>query len=518
MIKGNRALAAALAASFLMSGCSTDDVRVDDGFETPGFDDDFAFAARTYAVPADLLKAIAYVETSWQMVDGEAEHEGQHAGAGLFGLSGENLVQGAAAAGIDENDARYTVTGNIAAAAAQLARLAAEQGVTGDDLMTWTPVIAAFAQIPDEEGRAAYVDEVIAVLATGATSTGEDGTLIASISEHAELEVPRARTGERAATDFAGAILRSSPNFNSRGGHGVSLVVVHSCEGSYAGCWGYLRTAAASASAHYVIKENGAEVTQLVRESNRAWHVAADYECSRAGNSQCNKNGVGTNSFSVGIEHAGYASQSTWSTGIIETSAKLTCDITRDHGVPRDRNHVVSHGQLQPWNRTDPGPNWPWSHYMDRVRAHCGEGGGGTGAIIVDSNNANNNQAVAKIELTGTWGSSSSTPGYYGTGYWYANTSQTSAPATFWFHVPAAGTKTVEAWWTSGTNRSTAAPFIGFNAAGTEVGRRTVNQQGSGSQWVTLGTWNFTAGWNKVVLSRWAAEGKVVLADAVRIR
>jgi hypothetical protein len=185
----------------------------------------------------------------------------------------------------------------------------------------------------------------------------------------------------------------------------------------------------------------------------------------------------------------------------------------------RDRNHVVSHGQLQPWNRTDPGPNWPWNHYIDRIRAHCNDGGGSpTGAIIVDSNNANNNQAIAKIELTGTWGSSASTPGYYGTGYWFANTAQASAPATFWFHMSAAGTKTVDAWWTSGTNRSTAAPFIAYNAAGTEVGRRAVNQQGSGSQWVTLGTWNFSAGWNKVVLSRWATEGKVVIADAVRIR
>jgi hypothetical protein len=62
------------------------------------------------------------------------------------------------------------------------------------------------------------------------------------------------------------------------------------------------------------------------------------------------------------------------------------------------------------------------------------------------------------------------------------------------------------------------AVFIGLNANGTEVGRRTVNQQGSGSQWVTLGTWNFSAGWNKVVLSRWGAEGSVVIADAVRVR
>ena len=293
--------------------------------------------------------------------------------------------------------------------------------------------------------------------------------------------------------------------------------MIHSCEGNYAGCWGWLRNPASGASAHYVVKENGSEVTQLVRESGRAWHVSAAYDCSRAGGQQCNKNGVGTNSFSVGIEHAGFASQSSWQNGLIETSAKLTCDITRDHGVPRDRNHIVSHGQLQPWNRTDPGPNWPWNHYIDRVRDHCGGGGGGGGGIIIDSNNANNNTAVAKIELAGAWTSSAGTPGYYGTGYWFAATAAVSQPATFWFHLPAAATKTVDAWWTAGTNRSTAAPFVAFNAGGGEVGRRTVNQQGSGSQWVTLGTWNFSAGWNKVVLSRWTS-GSVVIADAVRVR
>jgi hypothetical protein len=522
MIKGNRAFAAALTASCLMFGCTTEEeVAIDDGHETtPGLDDDFAFAARTYDVPADLLKAISYVETRWQMVAGEDEHEGRTAGAGLFGLSGDNLALGATAANVDEDDARYDADANIAAAAARLSGLAAAHHISGDDMLAWSPVISEFAQITDDDARAAYVDEVIGVLATGATSIAEDGTVVASINPHTELTAPPSPIGERAVTDYPGAILRSSPNYNSRNGYGVSLVVIHSCEGGYAGCWGYLRTSAAQASAHYVVKEDGGEITQLVREANRAWHVAATYDCSRAGNAQCNRNGVSTNNFSVGIEHAGYASQSSWSNGIIETSAKLTCDITRDHAVPRDRNHIVSHGQLQPWNRTDPGPNWPWSHYIDRVRAHCGDGGGGgtTGSIIIDSNNANNNQAVAKIELTGSWGSSSSTPGYYGTGYWFANTAQTSAPATFWFYLPAAGTKTVDAWWTSGTNRSTGAPFIGYNAAGGEVGRRAVNQQGSGSQWVTLGTWNFTAGWNKVVLSRWAAEGHVVIADAVRVR
>ena len=88
--------------------------------------------------------------------------------------------------------------------------------------------------------------------------------------------------------------------------------------------------------------------------------------------------------------------------------------------------------------------------------------------------------------------------------------------ADFWFYLPEDGTRTIDAWWTQGTNRSTSAPFIIENAAGTQLGRVVVNQQVGGGKWNALGTWNFTRGWNRVRLSRWAST--VVIADAVRIR
>jgi hypothetical protein len=383
-------------------------------------------------------------------------------------------------------------------------------------------VIGDFAQNPSDDARRTYVDSVYGVLEAGATLAMEDGSAIATIAPHAELAgyEPLAVGGNLYGTaDYPSGVWRPSPNYNARpSGTDVSLVVIHTCEGNYAGCWGWLVNSAAGASAHYVVNESGSEVSQLVREASRAWHVAAAYECSRAGNQQCSKNGVSTNHFSVGIEHGGFASQASFPAGQIQRSAELTCDITRDQGVVRDRNHIVSHGQLQPWNRTDPGPNWPWSHYIDLVRSECGDGGGGGGALIVDSNNANNDAATGRMELTGTWTSSSSTPGYYGTGYWFANTAPESAPATFWFYSAAAGSKTIDAWWTAGTNRAAAATFVAYNAAGAEVGRKAVDQRSSGSQWVTLGTWTFSAGWNKVALSRWTTAGSVVIADAIRVR
>ena len=50
------------------------------------------------------------------------------------------------------------------------------------------------------------------------------------------------------------------------------------------------------------------------------------------------------------------------------------------------------------------------------------------------------------------------------------------------------------------------------------AGRANLDQRSNGSRWVALGTYEFKAGWNRIALSRWAPDGAVVVADAVRIR
>jgi hypothetical protein len=162
---------------------------------------------------------------------------------------------------------------------------------------------------------------------------------------------------------------------------------------------------------------------------------------------------------------------------------------------------------------------WILEHYYPgSTVVKVGGGGGGETTIIVDSANTNNDAAKARVEFVGAWTSSTATPGYHGTDYRWAATEPTSAPATFWFYLPAAATRTVDAWWVAGTNRSAAATFTIHNAGGAEVGRVAKDQRTSGSQWSTLGTFAFTAGWNRVVLSRWQATGSVVVADAIRVR
>jgi hypothetical protein len=145
--------------------------------------------------------------------------------------------------------------------------------------------------------------------------------------------------------------------------------------------------------------------------------------------------------------------------------------------------------------------------------------GAGSTGLVIDSNNNNNDTTKGYIQVAGTsWVSSTNVAGYYGTGYYASPTAAVSEPATFWFYLPAAATKTIDAWWTAATDRSTTAPFIVWNASGTRLATVNVNQQINGGRWNTLGTWSFTAGWNKVQLSRWTISGYYVIADAIRVR
>ncbi len=497
------------------------------------YDTAFEAAGSEFNVPPALLKSMAYSLTRYEMVESEGDFDEARPSYGLMALTPEVLAEAAALANVEVEAAKREPEANIRAAAAWLSARARTAGLDREQLLAWAPVIGEYAHIEEPEARVAFLrGEVYAALKLGVgrfseelEANGKAQALEAEVGEYAEV-----LQGLTRAPDYGAGVWRPSPNYSSRGGYRPQLVVIHTCEGGYSGCWGWLSNTRAGASAHYVVNTTGSEISQLVRESNRAWHVAADYQCSRNGGQKCGLNGVGTNSISVGIEHAGYASQSSWPAGQIDASARLVCNITKDWGIARDRFHIVGHGQLQPWNRTDPGRNWPWTSYLQKINAACGASPAPTPSpspapapttvptVIVDSNNANNNQARGYVQVSANWKSSSNVRGYYGTGYWYATTAAVSDGAAFFFKLDAAGARTIDAWWTAASDRSTAAAFVAFNSRGERVGTGTVNQSINGGKWNTVGRFNFTAGWNKVVLSRWQNPGKVVIADAVRIR
>jgi N-acetyl-anhydromuramyl-L-alanine amidase AmpD len=314
--------------------------------------------------------------------------------------------------------------------------------------------------------------------------------------------------------DFASAIFRASPNFNSRmSGEGgkIHMVIIHTCEGNYSGCWSWLVSTQSQVSAHYVVNDDGSEVTQTVKEAKRAWQIAATYDCTLNFSHDCQLNGTQSNHFTIGIEHAGFADVTPWQPGMIDKSAQLVCDMSKRWDIPRDWRHIVGHGQLQPANRTDPGTKWPWAVYIGKIQRYCGE-------LVVDDANARNDTTAAKSSASSNWYASSETTGFYASGYRWADSGASDDPLVFSFYLPEGGQKTVEGWWTAGSNRTSAAKYVALNAAGDTLGMATVDQRSNGGDWQRLGQWTFSAGWNRVLLSRQGPAGAVVVGDAVRVK
>lgn len=83
-----------------------------------------------------------------------------------------------------------------------------------------------------------------------------------------------------------------SPNFSERGVP-LDLIVIHDCEGSYAGSINVFLTqnGQRSVSAHLVLNDDGSEATQMVPFAKKAWHA------------------VNFNSRSIGIEMAGFTAK-----------------------------------------------------------------------------------------------------------------------------------------------------------------------------------------------------------------
>jgi N-acetyl-anhydromuramyl-L-alanine amidase AmpD len=470
--------------------------RVSSAAEPPPspFDSAFRAAGAEFHVPPALLTAIGWVETRWQMVEGREEFAGRPPAFGVMALRGTALERGAALAGVTVEVARHDPVANIRVAAALLRVYAIEAG--GD----WDAAAARFSGIDLPEGRAAYTRAVRQAL-------GRAGPAAAAPT------CPPPNPG--GAPDYTAAVWRASPNFDQRAGDStgaIHMVIIHTCESNYASCWSWLVNPVSQVSAHYVVNEDGSEISQLVLEQRRAWHIAALYDCMLNRRHDCWLNDVQSNHFTVGIEHAGFASQSSFPRAQLDASAALVCDMTRDRGIPRDWQHIVGHGQLQPANRTDPGPGWPWISYVHQVQAQCRE-------VVVDDSSQFNDPAVAAAAVPATWLAADTTSDYYGGGYRWAPSQPGAADgAVFSFRVAASGSRALDARWTSGTNRSSQSEYAVITSAGDTLATVAVDQRTGGGSWRTLGTWTFPAGWNRVVLLRRAASGSVVVADAVRVR
>lgn len=174
--------------------------------------------------------------------------------------------------------------------------------------------------------------------------------------------------GEKS-TEYGPAIWNAAPscNYSSRSGTAVSAVTIHTVQGTYAGAISWAQNCASSVSYHYVIRSSDGQVTQMVSEANKAWHVGSE------------------NPYTIGYEHEGYVTQPQWYTNAMyNASAGITRDVCQSgYGINPLRTFsgaatsginvlggctkIKGHQHYPNQSHTDPGINWNWALYYNLV-------------------------------------------------------------------------------------------------------------------------------------------------------
>jgi len=108
-------------------------------------------------------------------------------------------------------------------------------------------------------------------------------------------------------------------------------------------------------SAHLFINRSGA-LTQFVPLHKRAWH---------AGVSEC-LGRVGVNDFSIGIELEG-CDTSSFTEKQYSTLTAVTVALI-DYYPKLNVDKIFGHSDIAPDRKTDPGPNFEWSKYLNQCR------------------------------------------------------------------------------------------------------------------------------------------------------
>jgi N-acetyl-anhydromuramyl-L-alanine amidase AmpD len=135
-------------------------------------------------------------------------------------------------------------------------------------------------------------------------------------------------------TELLPALLwKPSPNFSARRGMRVDLLVLHDCEGGYEGSIRWFGLSESSVSAHYVVREDGGEATQMVDLADNAWHACT------------------FNRRSVGVEMSGFASRG-FDAPLLATTARVFAFLCFHLQIPVRHARggvgpgIASHGDL----------------------------------------------------------------------------------------------------------------------------------------------------------------------------
>ena len=337
-----------------------------------GLEPDAAFdvLAEATGVPADLLAALAWVESGFSELD--PDHAAREPAWGWMALTESEVAAAAPLVGLPPGRIMTEREAGLVAGAALLADIRdqiAPQAHPAQLERAWWDVVTAASGLGTRWLNDQFASEVFAVVQRGLVAPTEDlehehvvipATELAWLQD-VEVAIPPGGDSNdfSGGADYPGAArFVASPHHSSRSAS-IRKIVIHTTEGSYGSAVSWFQNPSSNVSAHYVVRKSDGEVTQMVRNTRKAWHA------------------YGGNNDSIGIEHEGAAaSPSTWTPQILESSARLSAWLSNTYNIPVNRSSFIGHHEVpgsEGW-RTDPGPHFPWTQYLNMVT--CFKGGG----------------------------------------------------------------------------------------------------------------------------------------------
>lgn len=361
------------------------------------------------SIPVGLLESIAYTNTRMHHVKPGpiANCSGLPQYYGVMGLVEDgggyfknNLQMVASLSGYSVTDIKNSPRINILAYAKAYSKMQKEKDMDSRGVEEQQNVMGDLSELPNdgsvinEYARDQQFYSVLKQVETYSRDDkgfdyakifGEDKVAVLtakSVNTNGEMVVAEdgsIYTGERnadgctpgkAGPDYKGAIWSpANPrNYGSRGGEKPKYITIHTIQGSYASAISWFRNPAAKVSAHYCIRASDGQVTQMVCEKDKAYHVRND------------------NAGAIGLEHEGFIEDGgSWYTNeMYESSAALVRDICKRNeidplkmynGKPTNGKmwlsnncrRIKGHQHFEGNDHIDPGKFWDWDRFYRLV-------------------------------------------------------------------------------------------------------------------------------------------------------
>ena len=347
-------------------------------------------------IPRGMLEAVSFTNTHcYHLTDANYFNDGPDAMPRAYGLMGlvkdgknyfrENLHLVSELSGISEAEVLESPEKNVLAYAKAFDRLAKESKAS--EIKGYLSVIQKLSELPIGEGIDIYPIQSmlysVCLFLNDAKKAEQYGfkqyhvDLKDVFSENLEM-LTASEIGVTRGPDYPLAIWDPAPECNwEPRTKPVKAIVIHYTEGTYAGCISWFKNCDAEVSAHYVIRSADGQVTQMVREADKAWHARS------------------ANGYTIGIEHEAYGNiWSFFTDEMYRSSADLVRDIcsrvaainghrtfyrdTLDNGTCLNYGvhdlggedactKIRGHQHYPDQTHTDPGPYWDWNYYYKLI-------------------------------------------------------------------------------------------------------------------------------------------------------